>query len=127
MSLQALWWRSFFSSTKQLPQLPLPLWRGQDRDRDGTGSAGGSEQPGWGSQGSDDPRVPRAPSSRAPTVLPGVPTSPQLCTSLSPWDAAPLSRRALGKWTSTLGEHGVLLGVIPAGAGKGAVMGFCRG
>lgn len=29
MSLQALWWRSFFSSTKQLPQPPLPLWRGR--------------------------------------------------------------------------------------------------
>lgn len=125
MSLQALWWRSFFSSTKQLPQLPLPLWRGRDRDR--TGNAGGSEQPGWGAQGSDHPRVPPAPSSCARTVLPGVPTSRQICTSLSPWDPAPLSRRALGKWSGTAGEQGALLGVIPAGAGKGAVMGFCRG
>lgn len=67
MSLQALWWRSFFSCTKQLPQPPLPLWRGR---------TGGSDQPGWGAQGSDYPRVPPAPSSRVPTVLLGVPKSP---------------------------------------------------
>lgn len=87
MSLQALWWRSFFSSTKQLPQPPLPLWQGRDRHR--TGSTGRSDQPGWGAQGSDHPRLPPAPSSRAPTVLSGVPTSPQLCTSPSPWDQLP--------------------------------------
>lgn len=46
MSLQALWWRSFFSCTKQLPQPPLPLWWGRTR---------GSDQPGWGAQGSDYP------------------------------------------------------------------------
>lgn len=110
MSLQALWWRSFFSCTKQLPQPPLPLWRGRTR---------GSDQPGWGAQGSDYP----CSLLSCPHSAPGCPQKPP--TSLSPWDPARLSRRALGKWVA--GEHGVLLGVIPAGAGKGAVMGFCRG
>lgn len=123
MSLQALWWRSFFSSTKQLPNLPC-CSGGSGTELAALGAltslAGGHRAvitPGF---------------LLLPPVLPPhrsrvSPQAPQLCTSLCPWDPAPFFRRALSKWTGTAGEHGGLLGVIPEGAGKGAVMGFCRG
>lgn len=88
MSLQALWWRSFFSSTKQLPQPPLPLWRGRDRHRTG----------GCGQRRAAPSPAPPAPSSRAPAVSRVNPQAPSSAPRLYPRDPAPLSRRALGKW-----------------------------
>lgn len=83
MSSQALWWRSFFSSTKQLLQHPPPPGAPAPRpgqgpeQRDPVGNRGpwgAQRSPGRGggrswrgeAQGNNHPRVSPAPSSRPP-------------------------------------------------------------